>query len=40
MVILLAIASVVLFFGVPYAIEVMREPQRERNAEPPRFPVR
>jgi hypothetical protein len=37
---LLAAASVVLFFGVPYAIEVMRETQRERNNEPPRFPVR
>lgn len=37
---LLAIASVVLFFGVPYAIEQMRETQRERNNEPPRFPVR
>ncbi len=37
---LLAIASVVLFLGVPYAIEVMRETQRERNNEPPRFPVR
>ena len=24
----------------PYAIEVMRETQRERNSEPPRFPVR
>jgi len=30
----------VLFFGVPYAIETMRETQRERNTEPPRFPVR
>ncbi len=37
---LLAITSVVLFLGVPYAIEVMRETQRERNNEPPRFPVR
>jgi hypothetical protein len=37
---LLAVASVVLFLGVPYAIEVMRETQRERNNEPPRFPVR
>jgi hypothetical protein len=36
----LAVASVVLFLGVPYAIEVMRETQRERNNEPPRFPVR
>lgn len=37
---LLAIASFVLFLGVPYAIEKMRETQRERNSEPPRFPVR
>ena len=37
---LLTVASVVLFLGVPYAIEVMRETQRERNNEPPRFPVR
>ena len=37
---LLAITSVVLFFGVHYAIEVMRETQRERNNEQPRFPVR
>jgi len=37
---LLAVASVVLLLGVPYAIEVMRETQRERNNEPPRFPVR
>lgn len=37
---LIAVASVALFFGVPYAIEVMRETQRERNSEPPRFPVR
>ena len=37
---LLAIASVVLFFGVPYVIEVMRETQRERNNDPPRFPTR
>jgi len=37
---LLVITSVVLLFGVPYAIEVMRETQRERNNEPPRFPVR
>jgi hypothetical protein len=35
---LLAVASIVLFLGVPYAIEVMRETQRERNNEPPRFP--
>ena len=39
-VLLLAVTSVVLFFGVPYAIEVMRETQRERNNEPPRFPTR
>lgn len=37
---LLAVASVVLFLGVPFAIEKMRETQRERNNEPPRFPVR
>lgn len=37
---LLAVTSAALFFGVPYAIEVMRETQRERNNEPPRFPVR
>lgn len=37
---LFAIASVVLFFGVPYAIEVMRETQREKSVEPPRFPAR
>lgn len=37
---LLLVSSVALFFGVPYAIEVMRETQRERNNEPPRFPVR
>jgi len=37
---LLVILLPVLFFGVPYAIETMRETQRERNTEPPRFPVR
>ncbi|HEX8639427.1 MAG TPA: hypothetical protein VF692_15260 [Pyrinomonadaceae bacterium] len=37
---LLAIASILLFLGVPYAIEVMRETQREKSAEPPRFPSR
>jgi hypothetical protein len=37
---LLFAASIVLFLGVPYAIEVMRETQRERNNEPPRFPTR
>jgi hypothetical protein len=37
---LLVILLPVLFFGVPYAIETMRETQRERNDEPPRFPVR
>ena len=40
MVFLLAAISVALVFGVPYAIEVMRETQRQRNSEPPRFPVR
>lgn len=37
---LLVLTSVILFLGVPYALEVMRETQRERNNEPPRFPVR
>ncbi len=37
---LLIVLLPVLFFGVPYAIETMRETQRERNTEPPRFPVR
>lgn len=37
---LLSIISVVLFLGVPYAIEVMRETQRERNDGPARFPIR
>jgi len=37
---LLVVLLPVLFFGVPYAIETMRETQRERNDEPPRFPVR
>ncbi len=37
---LIVVTSVVLLFGVPYAIDVMRETQRERNNEPPRFPVR
>jgi hypothetical protein len=35
---LLVVLLPVLFFGVPYAIETMRETQRERNTEPPRFP--
>jgi hypothetical protein len=35
---LLIILLPALFFGVPYAIETMRETQRERNKEPPRFP--
>lgn len=37
---LLVVLLPVLFFGIPYAIETMRETQRERNTEPPRFPVR
>ncbi len=37
---LLFVSGAVLFLGVPYAIEVMRETQRERDSEPPRFPVR
>jgi hypothetical protein len=35
---LLVVLLPALFFGVPYAIETMRETQRERNNEPPRFP--
>ncbi len=35
---LLIVLLPLLFFGVPYAIETMRETQRERNSEPPRFP--
>ncbi|MBA3335803.1 MAG: hypothetical protein H0T08_09380 [Acidobacteria bacterium] len=34
-IILLALIGTILFFGVPYAIEVMRETQQ---SEPPRFP--
>ena len=37
---LLVVSSIALFFVVPYAIETMRETQRERNSEPPRFPIR
>ena len=37
---LLAVTTIGLFLGVPYAIDVMRETQRERNNEPPRFPIR
>lgn len=37
---LLIISSVLLLFVVPYAFEAMRETQRERNNEPPRFPTR
>ena len=37
---LLVIVSTALFLGVPYAIEVMRETQREKSVEPPRFPSR
>lgn len=36
---LLVVLLPALFFGVPYAIETMRETQRERNSEPPRFPA-
>ena len=39
-IILLILSTIVLFLGVPYAIETMRETQRERNSELPRFPVR
>lgn len=35
---LIITASIVFLFGVPYAVEVMRETQRQRNNEPPRFP--
>lgn len=37
---LLIISSIIMFLGVPFAIEKMRETQDERNSEPPRFPVR
>ncbi len=37
---LISIASIALLFGVPYALEVMRETQRERNEQSPRFPAR
>lgn len=39
-IVLLVLAAAVAFVGVPYAISVMRETQREKNAEPPRFPTR
>ena len=39
-IVLLIVSLIVIFLGIPYAIEVMRETQRERNNEPPRFPVR
>lgn len=37
---LLIVSSVLLLFIAPYAFEAMRETQRERNNEPPRFPSR
>lgn len=37
---LLVITSIAIFLVVPYAIEAMRETQREKSAEPPRFPAR
>jgi hypothetical protein len=37
---LMAISAAVLLFGIPYAVEVMRETQRPNNNEKPRFPVR
>ena len=37
---MLIVSFVVLLFGVPFALEKMRETQRERQNEPPRFPVR
>jgi len=37
---LLIVSSVLLVFVAPYAFEAMRETQRERNNEPPRFPAR
>jgi hypothetical protein len=37
---LLIISSILLLFVAPYAFEAMRETQRERNNEPPRFPAR
>ncbi len=37
---LLIVSSVLLLFGVPFALEKMRETQRERQNDPPRFPVR
>jgi hypothetical protein len=37
---LLIVSSILLLFVAPYAFEAMRETQRERNNEPPRFPVR
>ena len=37
---LFAVVSAALFFGVPYALKVMRETQSESSDEPPRFPAR
>lgn len=40
LIVFLIAAAAALVFVAPYAIETMRETQRERNNEPPRFPVR
>ena len=37
---LIIVSFLLLLFGVPYAFEAMRETQRERNNEAPRFPTR
>lgn len=37
---MLIVSFVLLIFIAPYALETMRETQRERQNEPPRFPVR
>ena len=37
---LLIASTLVLLFGVPYAIEMMRETQRQKNDAPRRFPTR
>lgn len=40
LIVFLVVAVAALVFVAPYALETMRETQRERNNEPPRFPVR
>jgi hypothetical protein len=37
---MLIASLVVLLFGAPYALEKMRETQRDRQNERPRFPTR